>query len=240
VQRTITLRRALAALGLAGLLVAGAGGLALQQFVAWRPLPTLEPRAPRAPETALRVMLLGDSWASGQKLDAGLAAALAERALAVEVRSHGLPGARSRAVYDWLLAAPAGPLWGEWQPDVCVLLVGTNDFLVGVGADFYAHHVACLEHALAQRGIVPLVVELPPLAPHAPAALPVALRNAVVAALYQQDAPAYRAALAAPAAVPTRALQAGHFSPDGIHLNAAGRHQLAALLAAAIAATACP
>lgn len=113
------------------------------------------------------VALIGDSWVSKSKLDAPLAAALAERGLGhLPVRGLGQGGATSRVILRNLMSRDGGEFAsGELLEDArfryCIVIAGVNDSANHIGADFYAHHVAEITQLLLSKGITPIVLELP-------------------------------------------------------------------------------
>ena len=113
--------------------------------------PTVGPCA----RPGLQVRLVGDSWVAGRKLDQSLIDAAAPRA--VELQSHGFPGATSRDVYRRLQATPAILSCA----DAVVVVVGVNDTGGHRGADFYAHHVTLIARLALALHVSPFVVAVP-------------------------------------------------------------------------------
>jgi lysophospholipase L1-like esterase len=117
-------------------------------------------------ERAVRIAIVGDSWAAGRKMDELVRAELGRLGWTVEVVSFGQPGARSQLIYhnlfeprseensshDVLFGAPV---------HAAIVIAGVNDSSGYIGADHYAHHTTLIAKALHQRGILPLILELP-------------------------------------------------------------------------------
>ena len=115
----------------------------------------------------LWVGLVGDSWASGHKLDAPLARHLSARGVAATVVSSGHPGTTSRQIMRDMGAAPSTPgssrellMNGDW--DCLVIIDGVNDTAGHMGSGFYAHHMVEMIGLCRRRGLpVFLVLEVP-------------------------------------------------------------------------------
>jgi lysophospholipase L1-like esterase len=139
---------------------------------------------------------------------------------------------------------------------VAVVIAGVNDSQGYIGADHYAHHVVLTAEALRQRGIFPMVVELPEYGiEHATSSDPLGqVRRRLMRRIYHDDRvdviPMYRAALAQ--ALAPR-LDRGQvdlidfdpvtadfhrsrdlFLPDAIHLSEKGRRALARQIGVAL------
>lgn len=136
------------------------------------------------PELANRstgIALIGDSWVAGRQLDAPLETELARLGLRERaVLGIGESGAKSRRILRNLLDSsrppaalerpathePSNPvasgalLESGWYR-YCVVIAGVNDVLDHFGADFYAHHLTEIAGKLLERGITPVLVELP-------------------------------------------------------------------------------
>jgi lysophospholipase L1-like esterase len=84
----------------------------------------------------------------------------------VTVRSFGQRGATSRRILDNLFEPEAtehssAEVLVDKRVRFAVVIVGVNDSVGHRGADFYAHHVLQIVRVLRNRGIQPLVLELP-------------------------------------------------------------------------------
>ena len=142
------------------------------------PLPQLAYRVPASHETnRILVGIVGDSWVAGEKLNSTLANALSGRGIDCRVLSSGHPGANSRQVYRNLNSTALGQKLGETREKLSaqsilndpglhylVILAGVNDTAGHYGKDFYSHHMMAMITLSEQRGIIPVVVELPPFA----------------------------------------------------------------------------
>lgn len=116
----------------------------------------------------LRFLMLGDSTAAGQGvhragqtpgalLASGLAA-VAERT--VELRNVALPGARSD---DLDRQVPLGLADPDWQPDVCVIMIGANDVTHRIPATKSVRHLSAAVRRLRTAGAEVVVGTCPDL-----------------------------------------------------------------------------
>lgn len=111
--------------------------------------------------------LIGDSWVSAGKLDAPLAKSLADLGLHdLRVRGFGHPGANSRQILRDLVSDESekyssAALLDDASVRYCIVIAGVNDTGGYVGSDFYAHHMVQIVRTLLDRGIRPLIVEVP-------------------------------------------------------------------------------
>jgi hypothetical protein len=157
---------------LLGLLLVGCVALAaVARFIArdraFDSMPTL-PRRDRPVDSTktIKIGIIGESWAAGQKTDLSLRNALAAVGMEVEVVSSGQPGATTRLIYRNLLADESQPnssrgVLMDEDVDYLVVLAGVNDAASHIGRNFYAHHMLCIIAAARMRGIHPIVLEVP-------------------------------------------------------------------------------
>jgi len=211
-------------------------------------------------ERGTTVAILGDSWVSGGKLEAPLARALRRAGHGeLEVVSFGHPGATSRQILRNLEADPGTPHASREvlrRRDVryCVVIAGVNDTADFRGSDFYAHHTSEIVQALLERGIQPLVLEVPEFGLEELDGLNTRVKRAVLGRLSDAGAadpiPRYRRALRRKlddaelldrvpivpfAPVVADYAESRELYKDPAHLNPAGRELLAERLAASLA-----
>ncbi|QNS05808.1 SGNH/GDSL hydrolase family protein [Streptomyces xanthii] len=121
-----------------------------------------------AGEEPLRFAMLGDSTAAGQGvhrarqtpgalLASGLAA-VAERA--VELRNVALPGAQSDDLDRQVALILSDP---DWQPDVCVIMIGANDVTHRIPATKSVRHLSAGVRRLRTAGAEVIVGTCPDL-----------------------------------------------------------------------------
>lgn len=211
--------------------------------------------APAVVDRNVRIAIIGDSWASGRKLDDFVEKDLHDRGWNVRITSHGHPGARSQLIYRDMFAPQSDPhssqdvLFGA-PFHAAVVLAGVNDSQGYIGADHYSHHVRLIVEALSRRGIFPLVVELPEYGiEQARSSDPLGrVRRRMMRMVYHHDQvdviPMYRSALAKnlQESLPADSYRIIDFDPvatdfnrsrdlylpDAIHLSEKGRRALSA------------
>jgi lysophospholipase L1-like esterase len=108
------------------------------------------------------VLVVGDSWATGRKLDAGIRAALLERSGGpVEVISRGWAGAKSAEVAR--RARPLLPGLAARRPArrVLVLVAGINDAFCHTGAGQLGRNARRLADAAVGLGLEVVVLRVP-------------------------------------------------------------------------------
>lgn len=115
----------------------------------------------------IKIGVIGDSWVAGQKLDHAIQETMVASGIPAEVVSSGHPGANSRQIYRNLLnndqsdPHSSNALLMDEDIDFLVVVAGVNDTVVHIGAEFYAHHMFCIIQTALDRGIKPIVVEVP-------------------------------------------------------------------------------
>lgn len=115
----------------------------------------------------IKIGVIGDSWVTGQKLDHVIKESMMAYGISAEVVSSGHPGAKSRQIYrDLLNINRSGPyssshILMDEDVDFLVVVAGVNDTANHIGKEFYAHHMVCIIQAALDRGMTPVVVEVP-------------------------------------------------------------------------------
>lgn len=114
----------------------------------------------------VKIGIIGDSWVAGQKIDQAVQDALAASGISATVISSGHPGAKSRQIYQDMIAKEVTPFSSnhilmDEDLDYLVVVAGVNDTAGHIGSDFYAHHMLCIIKAIQARGIYPIIVEVP-------------------------------------------------------------------------------
>jgi hypothetical protein len=131
---------------------------------------SFEKRHPFVPEKkhkndALRVGIIGDSWATGITIDTIIKDEFSKRGIATEVISFGQPEAKTKQIYDNLYANPEQPHSSyeilHHNLDYCIILAGTSDAEGEMGAKFYAYYCSLIISDLARNNIEPVFVTMP-------------------------------------------------------------------------------
>jgi hypothetical protein len=114
---------------------------------------------------ALRVGIIGDSWATGITIDTIIKDEFAKQGIATEVISFGQPEAKTKQIYDNLYANPEQPYSSyeilHHNLDYCIILAGTSDAEGEMGAKFYAYYCSLIISDLARNNIEPVFVTMP-------------------------------------------------------------------------------
>ena len=131
---------------------------------------SFEKRHPFVPEKkhkndALRVGIIGDSWATGITIDTIIKDEFSKRGINTEVISFGQPEAKTKQIYDNLYANPEQPYSSyeilHHNLDYCIILAGTSDAEGEMGAKFYAYYCSLIISDLARNNIEPVFVTMP-------------------------------------------------------------------------------
>jgi lysophospholipase L1-like esterase len=113
-------------------------------------------------DSHIKIAVIGDSWAAGQKLDAALSAALDMHGLPAEIVSYGQPGGKSRDILDGLTdKTRSQPLLEDKDIDFFVVFAGVNDSKGHDGPDFYKHHMGTLISLISSHGAIPVIIDIP-------------------------------------------------------------------------------
>lgn len=129
---------------------------------------TLTINKPYTTDSTINISVIGDSWAyyAGERRFCNtLDSLLAENNINANTRNCGVPGAKSRDIYNYLLSSesPPHPIRNliESGTDYAILFCGINDQNGQYGADFYAYHTMNILTSLVEAGITPIYLELP-------------------------------------------------------------------------------
>jgi hypothetical protein len=131
---------------------------------------SFEKRHPSVPEKkhkndALRVGIIGDSWATGITIDTIIKNEFSKRGINTDVISFGQPEAKTKQIYDNLYANPEQPYSSNeilhHNLDYCIILAGTSDAEGEMGAKFYAYYCSLIISDLARNNIEPVFVTMP-------------------------------------------------------------------------------
>jgi hypothetical protein len=114
---------------------------------------------------ALRVGIIGDSWATGITIDTIIKDEFSKRGITTEVISFGQPEAKTKQIYDNLYANPEQPYSSyeilHHNLDYCIILAGTSDAEGEMGAKFYAYYCSLIISDLVRNNIEPVFVTMP-------------------------------------------------------------------------------
>jgi acyl-CoA thioesterase-1 len=201
------------ALGLAALVTA-CGGPAAPAAAPETPAPVAAPEA-EAPRAATVVVFLGDSLTAGYGLEPQQALpqqveavwkANGFDAVAINAGVSGDTTANGLARFDWSVA--------EAKPDLVVIALGANDYLMGVPPDVARGNLAAILDRSRDAGIPAVLVGLAPRGDIQPGS-----REAAYAAIYPELAREY--------SVPYYPSLLGDISADPALLQADGLHPTA-------------
>jgi lysophospholipase L1-like esterase len=110
----------------------------------------------------LKIAIIGDSWAAGQKLDEALASELQSLGLSPVIVSYGHPGGKSRDVlHDLCERDNVAEFLSDHDIDIFIVMVGVNDSKGHDGADFYQFHVDQLLRLVTSHGSLAVVLDVP-------------------------------------------------------------------------------
>ena len=115
----------------------------------------------------IKIGVIGDSWVYGKKLDHAIEESMMTSGIPAEVVSSGHPGAKSRQIYRNLLndkqsdAYSSNKILMDEDVDFLVVVAGVNDTSGHIGKEFYAQHLVLIIQAALDRGMSPIVVEVP-------------------------------------------------------------------------------
>lgn len=148
------------------------GCLYIYYFAKWKHLWALDARQPvyevsTDRDNALRVLLIGDSWA-GMHTERGMDSYLQQQLAAltgdrVEVRSKGKGGEKTKGIYRLMFQTEGygtKPLLMEGA-DYCVVFAGINDAAANLGVRQYCYYYRLILDFLLTNHIRPVVVEIP-------------------------------------------------------------------------------
>lgn len=121
---------------------------------------------PKERSSRLKIGIIGDSWVVDQQLDQAVLDGMLDAGIQAEVVSSGQPGATSRQIYRNLTSDNMTPYSGrhllqDENLDYLVVVAGVNDTVEHIGREFYAHHMLCIIKAILNRGIHPVILEVP-------------------------------------------------------------------------------
>ncbi|RWB96506.1 MAG: hypothetical protein EOQ56_25635 [Mesorhizobium sp.] len=119
--------------------------------------------------STIRIVVVGDSWASARKIDAGLSSAFP---VPVRICSVGFSGFNTKKIADALLVSD--PRLDRLEKavggraDYAVILAGVNDIVGHYGPEFYAFHAAQIRDRLSDISEHVAILELPYVNTNAP------------------------------------------------------------------------
>ena len=111
------------------------------------------------------ILIIGDSWAADKRLEKYLVSALSQVGIENSIKSIGLPGAKTKAIYECLVNSGFYENISDTHPDFCVILAGVNDVCQHIGPDYYAYHMTLIVKGLVKANIEPLPLLLPQIEP---------------------------------------------------------------------------
>jgi lysophospholipase L1-like esterase len=113
----------------------------------------------------LTIGIIGDSWATYNKLDNLLHQELLNNGFENKIISSGQSGAKTRLIYQNLFkdntSKNSCKFIIESNPDYCILLGGTNDAIGQMGSRYYSFHISKIIKFLLHYNIKPIVLTLP-------------------------------------------------------------------------------
>jgi lysophospholipase L1-like esterase len=135
----------------------------LERFSYSKPFPLFPSK--KKDKSILTIGIIGDSWATFNKLDDILHTALLENGFENRILSSGQSGAKTKLIYQNLFKNNnikySSKFIIENGPDYCILLGGTNDAVGQMGPNYYSHHLIKIIQLLLFYKIKPIVVTLP-------------------------------------------------------------------------------
>jgi len=115
--------------------------------------------------SVLTIGIIGDSWATFNKLDNLLHQELLNDGFENKIISSGQSGAKTRLIYQNLFkdntSKNSCKFIIENNPDYCILLGGTNDAIGQMGPKYYSFHLIKIIKFLLHYNIKPIVLTLP-------------------------------------------------------------------------------
>ncbi|MEO9209930.1 MAG: SGNH/GDSL hydrolase family protein [Ginsengibacter sp.] len=113
----------------------------------------------------MTIAIIGDSWATSNKLDNFLHDELLKNGFENKIISKGQSGAKTRLIYQNLFkddhSKNSCKFIIENNPDYCILLGGTNDAIGQMGSLYYSFHLIKIIKFLLHFDIKPVVLTLP-------------------------------------------------------------------------------
>ncbi len=162
------MKKAIIGIAVASLFCIGLSAVYIQRDVSFDKAYHVETRTrPYNWAEHIKIGVIGDSWVASQKLDHSIAESMMVSGIPAEVVSSGHPGAKSRQIYRNLLnnnqSSPysSNHLLTDEDMDFLVIVAGVNDNAGHIGKEFYAHHMLLIIQAALDRGMTPVVVEVP-------------------------------------------------------------------------------
>lgn len=116
-------------------------------------------------DRAVRIFVIGDSYAANKKIDRYLSDGLSAAGISNAVYSVGVEGAKSKRIYKELNHEINSDFSGNGHPDFGVVLCGVNDARQHIGHDYYAHHMGLIIKLLSLCEINPIILSLPKIKP---------------------------------------------------------------------------
>lgn len=110
----------------------------------------------------LKIAIIGDSWASGEKFDEALGTELTRRGIQAEIVSHGKSGAKSKEILSLLTKPEAsGRFLADKDVDIFVVFAGVNDSNGNDGHGFFRHHLDGIVSLIKSYGAEAILVDIP-------------------------------------------------------------------------------
>ena len=115
--------------------------------------------------SGLTIGIIGDSWATFNKLDNLLHQELLNNGFENKIISSGQSGAKTRLIYQNLFkdsrSKNSCKFIIESNPHYCIVLGGTNDAIGQMGPGYYSFHIIKIIKLLLHYNISPVVLTLP-------------------------------------------------------------------------------
>ena len=115
--------------------------------------------------SVLTIGIIGDSWATFNKLDSLLHQELLNNGFENKIISSGQSGAKTKLIYQNLFKDDTSKnsckFIIESNPHYCILLGGTNDAIGQMGSRYYSFHIVKIIKFLLHYNIKPIVLTLP-------------------------------------------------------------------------------
>lgn len=117
-------------------------------------------------DDTLRVIMIGDSWATYHHDNDTLLATMLQKKMhkPVHVTSSGMVGAKTKAIYELMfdsLSSRGTQRLIATHPDYCIISAGINDAIAKMGTQNYCYHYGLIIKKLISAGVIPVIIDMP-------------------------------------------------------------------------------
>lgn len=117
-------------------------------------------------DDTLRVIMIGDSWATYHHDNDTLLATMLQKKMhkPVQVISSGMVGAKTKTIYELMndtLSSRGTLRLIATCPDYCIISAGINDAIAKMGTHNYCYHYGLIIKELISAGITPVIIDMP-------------------------------------------------------------------------------